>query len=87
MFSGQQPNSETRNGKVENRPSSELDLESLYYNFHQCTGSSRQEFEDLTLGEVQNIIITYVNINGKQKNKNKNESKTIKGEKVTYMKL
>ena len=64
-----------------------MDLESLYYNFHQCTGSSRQEFEDLTLGEVQNIIITYVNINGKQKNKDKHESKVIKGEKMTYMKL
>ena len=41
----------------------------LYYNFHQCTGSSRQEFVDLTLGEVQDIIITYVNVNSKKKNK------------------
>ena len=63
-------------------------MEMLYYNFHQCTGGSRQEFEELTLGEVQNIIITYVNVNSKNnKNKNQNQSKTIKGEKMTYMKL
>ena len=42
----------------------------LYYNFHQCTNGSRQEFEELTLGEVQNIIITYVNVNNKKGNKN-----------------
>ena len=60
----------------------------LYYNFHQCTGGSRQEFEELTLGEIQNIIITYVNVNNKNGNKNnKNESKVVKGEKMTYMKL
>lgn len=60
----------------------------LYYNFHQCTNGSRQEFEELTLGEVQNIIITYVNVNNKKGNKNgKNESKVVKGEKMTYMKL
>jgi hypothetical protein len=41
------------------------------------------------LGEVQNIIITYVNVNGKnnKKVKEKNESKTIKGEKMTFMNL
>jgi hypothetical protein len=40
------------------------------------------------LGEVQNIIITYVNVNGKnKKNKNRNESKTVKGEKMTFMNL
>ena len=43
----------------------------------------------MTLGEVQNIIITYVNVNGKdnKKAKGKNESKTIKGEKMTFMNL
>jgi hypothetical protein len=40
------------------------------------------------LGEVQNIIITYVNVNGKnKKNKNKNGNKTVKGEKMTFMNL
>ena len=63
-------------------------MESLYYNFHQCTNGSRQEFEELTLGEVQNIIITYVNVNSKNKKaKEKNETKTIKGEKMTFMNL
>lgn len=57
----------------------------LYYNFHQCTGSSRQEFVDLTLGEVQDIIITYVNVNSKKKNKKKES--VIKGEKITFFKL
>lgn len=57
----------------------------LYYNFHQCTGGSRQEFVELTLGEVQDIIITYVNVNSKKKNKKKET--TIKGEKMTFFKL
>ncbi len=74
---------------IDNRPSDDLDLEALYYNFHQCTHGSRQEFEELTLGEVQNIIITYVNVNSKNnKNaRNKNQSKTVKGEKMTFMNL
>lgn len=63
----------------------------LYYNFNQCTGGSRQEFYELTIGEVLDIIVTYVNINSKnnkkQNNKNNNNSNVIKGEKETYYRV
>ena len=66
----------------------DLDLEMLYYNFNQCTGGSRQEFYELTLGEVNDMIVTYININGKKQNKQKNdENKIRKGQKETYFKI
>lgn len=59
----------------------------LYYNYHQCTGGSPQEFDELTLGRCIDIITTYVNMNSKNQKKNKNERGTVKGEKVTYMRV
>ena len=54
----------------------------LYYNFHQCTGCTRQEFYELTLGEITDMIVTYINVNGKKQNKQKNdENKIRKGQK------
>ena len=66
----------------------DLDLEMLYYNFHQCTGCTRQEFYELTLGEITDMIVTYINVNGKKQNQQKNnENKIRKGQKETYFKI
>ena len=60
----------------------------LFYNFNQCTGGSRQEFYELTLGEITDMIVTYINVNGKKQNKQKNdENKIRKGQKETYFKI
>ena len=62
----------------------------LYYNFNQCTGGSRQEFYELTLGEVNDMIVTFININNKNKktnNNKKNEEKITKGQKETYYRI
>lgn len=62
----------------------------LYYNFNQCTGGSRQEFYELTLGEVNDMIITFINVNNKNKktnNNKKNEEKITKGQKETYYRI
>ena len=62
----------------------------LYYNFNQCTGGSRQEFYELTLGEVNDIIVTFINVNNKNKktnNNKKNDEKITKGQKETYYRI
>ena len=60
----------------------------LFYNFNQCTGGSRQEFYELTLGEVTDMIVTYINVNGKKKNGKNNKTTNIrKGEKETFFKV
>ena len=62
----------------------------LYYNFNQCTGGSRQEFYELTLGEVNDMIVTFINVNSKNKkinNNKKNDEKIIKGQKETYYRI
>lgn len=62
----------------------------LYYNFNQCTGGSRQEFYELTLGEVNDMIVTFINVNNKNKktnNNKKNEEKITKGQKETYYRI
>lgn len=62
----------------------------LYYNFNQCTGGSRQEFYELTLGEVNDMIITFINVNNKNKktnNNKKNDEKITKGQKETYYRI
>lgn len=68
----------------------DLDLEMLYYNFNQCTGGSRQEFYELTLGEVNDMIVTFINVNNKNKktnNNKKNDEKITKGQKETYYRI
>ena len=62
----------------------------LYYNFNQCTGGSRQEFYELTLGEVNDMIVTFINVNNKNKkinNNKKNDDKITKGQKETYYRI
>ena len=62
----------------------------LYYNFNQCTGGSRQEFYELTLGEVNDMIVTFINVNSKNKkinNNKKNDAKITKGQKETYYRI
>ena len=62
----------------------------LYYNFNQCTGGSRQEFYELTLGEVNDMIVTFINVNNKNKktnNSKKNDEKITKGQKETYYRI
>ncbi len=62
----------------------------LYYNFNQCTGGSRQEFYELTLGEVNDMIVTFINVNNKNKktnNNKKNDEKITKGQKETYYRI
>lgn len=62
----------------------------LYYNFNQCTGGSRQEFYELTLGEVNDMIVTFINVNNKSKktnNNKKNDEKITKGQKETYYRI
>ncbi len=62
----------------------------LYYNFNQCTGGSRQEFYELTLGEVNDMIVTFINVNSKNKkinNNKKNDEKITKGQKETYYRI
>ena len=62
----------------------------LYYNFNQCTGGSRQEFYELTLGEVNDMIVTFINVNNKNKktnNNKKNNEKITKGQKETYYRI
>ena len=60
----------------------------LFYNFNQCTGGSRQEFYELTLGEVTDMIVTYINVNGKKKNGKNNKTTNIRqGEKETFFKV
>ena len=62
----------------------------LYYNFNQCTCGSRQEFYELTLGEVNDMIVTFINVNNKNKktnNNKKNDEKITKGQKETYYRI
>ena len=62
----------------------------FYYNFNQCTGGSRQEFYELTLGEVNDMIVTFINVNNKNKktnNNKKNDEKITKGQKETYYRI
>lgn len=60
----------------------------LFYNFNQCTGGSRQEFYELALGEVTDMIVTYINVNGKKKNGKNNKTTNIRqGEKETFFKV
>ena len=62
----------------------------LYYNFNQCTGGSRQEFYELTLGEVNDMSVTFINVNNKNKktnNNKKNDEKITKGQKETYYRI
>lgn len=56
----------------------------LYYNFNQVTHGSMEEFLDMTLGDVLDVITVYINNNLKKNTSNKNEKSIVKGKKVTY---
>ena len=44
----------------------------LYYNFNQVTHGSMEEFLDMTLGDVLDVITVYINNNLKKNTSNKN---------------
>ena len=56
----------------------------LYYNFNQVTHGGMEEFLDMTLGDVLDVITVYINNNLKKNTSNKNEKSIVKGKKVTY---